>query len=319
MARGSDASAASSSAAIRVAYLITSYVLPDQVLRLARRLRAGSAGAAIVLHHDPRRGRVDAAGLDALGVLRIEPPSPVAWGEGSQLAMVLRCLRWTMRCTDADWVVLLSGQDYPIRPVAAIERSLAEARVDGFIHARPVPPPTLRSRTVDEFARRYHYRWRRARPGAARAVRAAARARPLVQVGTTPSGTWLGVPARPSPFGPDLRCHHGGDWFTLSRWAVEAIERVVCERPDVLKHFLRTLIPTEAFVHTVLANDPSLELSGDSRRFTLWDSGASRPRVLTTEDLPRLLGAPFDFARKFDETVDRAVLDALDRQVHGGA
>ncbi len=320
MSQGSGASPASSrSGGARVAYLITSYVLPDQVLRLARTLRAGSAGAAIVLHHDPRRCRVDAAALDALGVLRIEPPSLVAWGEGSQLEMVLRCLRWAMRSTDADWVVLLSGQDYPIRPVAAIERSLAEARVDGFIHARPVARPVLRSRTVGEFARRYHYHWRRIPARSERVVRAAARARPLVQVGTTPSGTWLGVPAIPSPFGPDLRCHHGGDWFTLSRRAVEAIERFVSERPDVLEHFLRTLIPTEAFVHTVLANEPGLELSGDSRRFTLWDSGAPRPRVLTVEDLPGLLVAPFDFARKFDETVDRAVLDALDRQVHGVA
>ena len=41
--------------AARVAYLITSYTLPKQVLRLARTLRRGSPEALIVLHHDDRR------------------------------------------------------------------------------------------------------------------------------------------------------------------------------------------------------------------------------------------------------------------------
>lgn len=301
----------------RVAYLITSYLLPDQVARLARTLRAGSAEAPIALHHDDRRCRIDPAGLDALGVLRIEPPSPVAWGEASQLAMVLRCLRWLLRSAAFDWVVLLSGQDYPIRPVAAIECSLAEAPVDAFIETLPVPAPSLRSRTVDEFARRYHYRWRRLPAPLAPLAGAAVRARPLVQTRDMPSGTWVGAPALSSPFGPGLTCHRGADWFTLSRKAVEAVARFADARGDVVRHYGRTLIPTESFVHTVLANDPSLRLSGDTRRFTLWDRDAPRPRILRAGDLPLLLASPCDFARKFDPGVDRAVLDALDRRVHG--
>lgn len=301
--------------ATRVAYLITSYVLPDQVLRLARTLRAGSADAPIAVHHDDRRCRIDPTGLDALGVLRIEPSSPVAWGEASQLTMVLRCLRRLLRSADFDWVVLLSGQDYPIRPVAEIERSLAEAQVDAFIETLPVEAPSLRSRTVDEFARRYHYRWRRLPATPLPIARAAARARPLVQVRSMPSGTWVGAPALSSPFGADLVCHRGADWFTISRRAVEAVDRFAHARADVLRHYGRTLIPTESFVHTVLANDRSLRLSGDTRRFTRWESGAPRPRILTSEDLPDLLDSGFDFARKFDPAVDPAVLDALDQQV----
>lgn len=299
----------------RVAYLITSYVLPDQVLRLTRALRAGSPAGAIVLHHDSRRCRVDAAALDALGVLRIEPPWRAAWGEASQLELVLRCLRWLLDSVDFDWIVLLSGQDYPIRPVAEIERSLAEADVDAFIEARSVARPALRRGRVDEFARRYHFRWQRIPEGAWRAARVAARAGPLVQVRRMPSGPWIGIRALGSPFDARMVCHRGGDWFTLSRRAVDAVDRFQRSRPDVLRHYARTLIPTESFVQTVLANDPAIRLSGDTRRFTRWEPGAARPRVIELGDLPELLASPCDFARKFDPTIDRAVLDALDDRI----
>jgi hypothetical protein len=301
----------------RVAYLVTSYKLPGQVLRLARTLRAGSAGAEIVVHHDDRRSSVDRAELRALDVRLVEPPAAAEWGEFSQLAMVLRCLRWMLEQMDFEWVVLLSGQDYPIRPVAEIERSLAGAAVDAFIEARPVKRGAAGPED-DEFARRYYCRWRRISPVAARLARIAARTH-LAHVRVMPTGSWVGVPTRRTPFGPGLVCHRGSDWFTLSRRAVEVIDRFTTDRPEVLDHYRRTLIPTESFVQTVLANDSSLELSGDYRRFMIWDPPPARgPRVLRSGDLDPIFGSDADFARKFDETMDRQVLDEIDRRVHGG-
>jgi hypothetical protein len=224
----------------RVAYLITSYTLPNQALRLARALRGGSSDALIALHHDDRRCAIDAKAMDALGVRRVEPPSPVAWGEASQLEMVLRCLRWVLERWDFSWVVLLSGQDYPIRPVREIERSLTATGVDAFIEAQPVPRAALRRQAqIDEFTLRYYYRWYRvasATPGR-RLQSAAARTRPLVAVRGMPSGTWLGVPAFQTPFKRGFACHRGSDWFTLSRRAVSTVDRVVRTRPKVLHHY----------------------------------------------------------------------------------
>jgi hypothetical protein len=103
----------------------------------------------------------------------------------------------------------------------------------------------------------------------------------------------------------------------LSRRCISAVDAFARERPDVLRHYRRTLIPTESFVQTVLANDPSLRLSGDMRRFMRWDPPpASRPRVLRGADVEPMLASGADFARKFDESVDAAVLDELDRVVH---
>ncbi|HYI80897.1 MAG TPA: beta-1,6-N-acetylglucosaminyltransferase [Thermoleophilaceae bacterium] len=303
----------------RIAYLITSYTLPEQVLRLAETLRRGSPRALIALHHDDRRCAVDVPALDVLGVRRVEPPSPVEWGEPSQLEMVLRCLEWLLERSDFDWVVLLSGQDYPIRPLVDIERALAGSGFDAFIEATRVEPPALsRLVPVDEFASRYFYRWRKLPPGApGRTLLAiAARARPLLSVRSMPSGDWVGARAFRTPFRPGFECHRGSDWFTLRRRAVDAVVALLRAKPEILDHYRQTLIPTESLVQTVLASDPALRISGDYRRFTVWRPGDARPRVLGCDDLPDMLASGADFARKFDQTVDRAVLDEIDRRVH---
>jgi hypothetical protein len=302
----------------RVAYLITSYTLPRQTLRLASVLRKAGPDATIVVHHDSRRCTVDRVRLEALGVELVEPSSAVKWGEFSQLEMVLRCLRWLLMSSDFAWLVLLSGQDYPVRPVAEIEQWLRDADVDAFIETARCDPPAFRAE-IDEFASRYHYRWRPLPATIATPVaRIAARGGPLIRSRVMTNRPWIGVRALRSPFGPQLICHRGLDWFTLSRGAVEAVNSFVDTRPEVLDFYRRTLIPTESFVHTVLANDVRMRLSSDHRRWVAFDDEhRSRPRVMRMGDLESMLASGAHFARKFDETVDRAVLDEIDGRVHG--
>ena len=216
-----------------VAYLITSYKLPHQTLRLASVLRKGSPRASIVVHHDNRRCSVDRVGLEALSVQLVEPASAAEWGEFSQLAVVLRCFRWLLTHAEFDWVILLSGQDYPVRPVAQFEQWLATAGVDACIETVHCGPPPFR-RPIDEFASRYYYRWRRL-PATIpnRFARAAATGRPLLRSRIMANRIWVGMPALRSPFGLQLICYRGLDWFTLSRRAVEAVDRFVQTRPEV--------------------------------------------------------------------------------------
>jgi hypothetical protein len=275
---------------VRVAYVVFSHQYPEQVLRLFRVLRAGSPGARLISHHD---GSLDLAGL---GVERILPPTRVSWGGSSQLAMMLRGLRFALD-GEFDWLVLLSGQDYPLRPLAAIERDFVASGVDGFVEGVVVA-----SEGDDEFTRRYFYRYRRVRPLVGRALR------PLLPTRVLPGGVLVGHRVTP----PLLPVRRGSDWLSLSRRAVQA---VVDARPEVLEHFRRTVAPTEGFPQTVLYADPGLRLSGDTRRFTRWVDGASHPEVLGVGDLSSMLASGLDFARKFDPTVDSRVLDELDRVV----
>jgi hypothetical protein len=89
---------------------------------------------------------------------------------------------------------------------------------------------------------------------------------------------------------------------------------VAAAPPALERRFMRTIVPTEAFVQTVLANRPELRLSPGNRRHLLFDRPeAPSPRVLGPADLDQALASGADFARKFE---DVAVLDEIDRRVH---
>jgi len=299
----------------RVAYLVTSHALPHQVLRLARTLRAGSPGAPVVIHHDEQRSRLDEAALRAVGgVELVRPPVAVSWGGGSQLDMLLRCFEWLVDRVEFDWMVTLSGQDYPIRPLAAIEHDLATGGYDGYVEGAPVEPPPWTRARVDEFTSRYFYRHRPIRRPGARARRAVAAARPLLVMREMPWGVLLGRRCR-VPFSRTFPCRRGSDWLSLSRHAIEAVVRAARSRPGLVRHYRRTVLPTESFPQTVLHATPGLRLSTATRRFTSWAHGSLHPDVLRLADLERIVTSGADFARKFDAGVDGAVMDELDALV----
>ena len=276
------------------AYVVASHRDPDQVLRLLRTLRAGSPDAVLLSHHNA--APLDPAQLRSLRVESV-PVRPVAWGWATQLDMLLRCLRCALR-VEFDWLFVLSGQDYPLRPLEAIERDVTG---DGYVEGIPVAPPGWTRGAADEFARRYFYRWRPVREPGRLGRRAIAAARPLVALRDMP---W-GVVAGRRCGAPSVPVRRGSDWLTLSRRAVEV---VVHERPALLDHFHHTLMPTEAYPHSVLYAEPGLRLSGDTRRYTSWPAGSLHPEVLSSVDAALASGA--DFGRKFE---DPRVLDELDR------
>lgn len=206
----------------------------------------------------------------------------------TSLIAQLRAIRAALESERPDWIVVLGGGEDPGSSATTIEASLAAADdVDAFIDAHPCMPGSGPAEPVDEFALRYHYRWSRVPAGAAPAARAlAAICGRRLEFQTTPDGAWLGAPAKRSPFArprrsgpllpqvrrnpldvtvgrppdPPLTCYRGPDRFVLSRRAAEAIAASLRERPTLAIYYRDTLYPTESYIHTVLANDPSMKL-----------------------------------------------------------
>jgi hypothetical protein len=308
--------------AARVAYHVESHTLPGQLERLVRHLVEASPDPVVVVNHDSR-STDDLTAVSRLPGVRIVR-SPGGYADFSHVRRYLQTLDWLVaESIPFDWVSNLSGQDYPLRPVADAEAELGAGQVDGYLQWFPAFDPSspwgpALGRSRYEFR---HRRLGRVGPRARdvlRATQAVNYVQPLVRVNVA-TGLSVGTRRRRTPFGPGFECYGGSLFCTLGRDAATYLQGYASERPDLVAYYESTLSPAESFIQTVLVNAGRFTFDPDCRRyFDFRRTKHNHPKVMTVDDLPRMLASGADFGRKFDCRVDPEVLDRLDALLSGG-
>ena len=284
----------------------------EQVTRLVNRLAAEPDALVFVRHGSIEAPLPATAFAELTNVHVLDIPGAVVWGDFSQVQVVLDALQAALSCgAHFDWMVLLSGQDYPSTHLPTFHRSLSLAKVDGFLDYVPAEDDRLRA----ENTTRYYFRHR---PIAARwralnrRLRHFNNLQPFVRFSTSRLGTFVGLRDR-RPFAT-MPCFRGSFWWTLSRRCLEALVAMPASRPDLIDAYRHRLHPDESFFQTVLLANPDFTFANDDLRYIRWDDTESgSPAILSSDDVPRILASGKAFARKFDTRVDPTVLDALDR------
>lgn len=276
----------------RIAYIVSAYKNLDQLARLTRRLLTDRS--VVVIHVDLKTDQLEydalANDVGTLPAVRLLPRHTCHWGGFGHVRASLKGIDALLQSgATFDHVVLLTGQDYPIKPMTEIERFFAENRGRSFIGHSPLPSPHWSPRGGLDRIEYRHIRFRSAH---------------------------LRLPGK-RPFPSGLRPHGGGAYWCLSRRSIELVHQLTNERPDIVRFFERVDIPDEIFFQTIImSSNLSETVVDDNLRYIDWSRGP-RPAVLGVDDLPALLGSTKLFARKFDVTVDPEVLDAIDRDVLG--
>lgn len=299
-----------------VVYFILSHVNVPQVLRLVGRIRRDVPESSILIHHDATGEPFDRAAVAGDPHVHVLPQS--IHGEWASYALVEIALHGIddlhARGIAYDYLVLLSGQDYPVDDLRTFEASLAAAG-DGFIQTDPNPGTLLD---------RYRFSWFRFPRALEHGVlhrilglltRLNAR-QPYLRFLSGRVGCRVGVATRTLPLGTGMELRKGTQWWALSARAIAFVRSFIAENPAFVRHYRdRTIMPDESFFHTILSRwDAGLKLVNDDRRFTKWASSSSAsPEILRASDLDEIRNSGDAFARKFDARVDAAVLDALDQ------
>lgn len=276
---------------MRIAYVILAHQLPEQLVRLVRRLNTPNA---LFLIHINRRS--DDAVLDTARAALVELDNVVFlrrhklyWGAFGHVRATIEALdELDRRSAQVDYVALMTGQDYPIKPASVIERALAESGGRSFMAYDRLP-----GGWQDGMKRFTHWHSRR--------------------IGV-PRGWHLSVPMRRRlPQG--LVPYGGSAYWWLSREAVDYVRRYVAEHPGYPRFFKRVDVPDEMFFHTIVMNSPLRDsVVNDELRHVDWTRDPL-PAIFGAGDLETLRRSPKLFARKFDATFDAEILDLIDSEL----
>jgi len=283
------------------AFVILAHQRPRQVLRLI-----DSLGDAPTFLHIDQGSRHEVFEALAWGAERREgvhllPRKRTAWAGWGIPEATLSGLS-AAHAHGARHAVVLSGQDYPLVPPAAIQDFSGRNPDTSFMPSWELPTPMWGRHGGLERVRYWHQpiRGHRFRVPIPRRL---------------PHGI--------TPFG-------GSAWSMLSRRAIEDVQRFSARRPDVVRFYRHTWIPDEMFIHTALHNSRTQShIVNENLWYMDWDEGEKHPRVLNAGDSEALLeaagqeseaGGPARaklFARKFDAAADSDILDVLDKRALG--
>lgn len=274
---------------MRVAYLVLAHRNPEQLCRLVRRL---GPDAPVFVHVDARARDSFPTRIDGCELI---PSHRCYWGRFGIVRATLSCIAALVRSgVSYDYAMLLSGQDYPIKPRDRLLAFLKGHPGAEFMEVFPLHLPnrwTTHAGSYQAMSRVAHYHlWFRSHHRSLR------------------------IPRR---FPAGLTPHGGSQWWCLSRPCLEWVHRFSEERPDVAHYFEHVFIPDESYFHTVIAASPfAANVVKDDLKLAIWDRPEPPyPAVLGLRDARLLMSSRKPFARKFDASVDATVLDFIDRRI----
>ncbi len=315
---------------MKIAFLILNHRGPAQLVRLLTTLRSQLQDSPIVVHHDVfNNNEVSRALIESIdNVHLLTSENRVTWGDFSLVDVCSWSLRWMRENIEFDWIVLLSAQDYPIKPLANLADDLAKNGTEAVIGTAPISQLPLFKRM--QLRRRYLYRYRltpaaqpkwfprRIQDVLHRITRVSILAlnnlQPLIKIYRLDGSSYrIGWRASNTPFDRSWPCWYGSQWFALSRRALNYALDYMVDHPELANYYRGTLVPDESILATIINNAPNLRVANGEVTYTRWaNSTISHPDIFQAEDFSVLAAAPQYFARKFDMDVDPNILDALD-------
>ncbi|MEO8256941.1 MAG: beta-1,6-N-acetylglucosaminyltransferase [Acidobacteriota bacterium] len=225
----------------------------------------------------------------------------VNWAGYSQLQAEVKLLRRAIE-SEADYYLLISGADYPIRPNRFLYDLLGSGRE--FISTCAVPAEHKPMSRFDSYYFDYDRRGRSLTHYGLRFAEAVGRA------------AWK---KKTIPF----QLYAGSSWFALTRAAVRHVLATLENDPRYDEFFRTSLSPDEAVFQTILANSRFKDSITHNLTYTDWSTNPA-PAILTEKHIElfqkqvtfrSVYGEyqPF-FARKFDVR-NTGILDLVDREL----
>ena len=309
---------------MKVLYFIQTHKNPEQIYRLVQTIKKSSPGSYILVSHNFTSSKLDVTPIKKL------PEVEVISGKGgrgdfSLIQGYLDAVDWLFsHNTEFDWLINITGQDYPTQPLARMENFLAETNYDGFLeHFELLSDSEHNPWGSREGCDRYLYEYCRLCESLSLRQRALVKLprmvinniQHFVRINSS-YGLMVGVRTTSSPFNHKFSCYAGSYFHTLSKKCVKYLHNFSKQNPELISFYKKTCLPDESLIQTILVNSRFFNFCNDNKRYIDWTGTRhGHPRILTDRDYPALVKDKIHFARKFDISQDRKILDMLDARI----
>ncbi|MBD2778356.1 N-acetylglucosaminyltransferase [Iningainema sp. BLCCT55] len=308
---------------MRVCYLIQTYKNPEQIYKLVKVIKKSSPNSYVLISHNYNGCILDQTPIQNLTDVSIIE-NKIKLRDFSITQAYLDAINWLFyHQIQFDWLVNLSGQDYPTQPLPKIEKFLANTRYDGFIQYFDVLSPQS-PWSVKVGCDRYFYQYKSLLPKDLPIeqklilnplVWLLNRYQPFFRINTS-SAIMFGSKSNWTPFNENFVCYGGSYFTTLSRKCVTYLHILAQTSPSLVNYYKKTLLPDESFVQTALVNNKRFKLCNDNYRYIdFQNSRHGHPQILSCKDYSSLQKENIHFARKFDLSKDQRILELLDERI----
>lgn len=286
---------------MRHAIVILAHKNLSHVLRLVRYFEQDCN----VLVHIDKKVKVDDDFLEELNSLPqvtfVSQQFDVNWGGSSILECELWLLRQALYKTDSEYFHIISGQDYPVRPIDFFLNFFDSNKGVNFMQFVHLPHKGWDNCTFRRFQYFYPYDYASDKVNPRRWV--------LEQVKKQQEkGQKRSIPDEFD------HLYGGSQWISITRESVRVLLNYTDEKPSLYNRMWMTFAPEESYITTVLVNSIDKEkIKNSNHRYIRWkNENGNRPANLGVEHFFYLLESEYLFARKIEYPISEQLLDIID-------
>jgi len=107
----------------------------------------------------------------------------------------------------------------------------------------------------------------------------------------------------------------GSNWTNFTHNCVKKIFEYLEKDKQYIPRYKWTSCADEIFYQTIITNIEGLKIENNCLRYVDWQSGPEYPKTLRSEDYAKIILANALFARKFDEEVDKDIIDKIYQKI----
>jgi hypothetical protein len=280
---------------MKIAHLILTHKNPAQLGRLLKAL--DHPDFDFYIHLDRKTDIAPFLFLtEKKNVFMIRSRAKVYWAGFGTIQATLNGFREILEAGTYDYINVISGQDFPLKPASYIHRFFADRQGKEFITCESIDGSwSIAASRVRKYPL---INWRI--PGKYRLEALVNKLLP------------------PRKFPLDHQLVGRANWFTLTPAAIRYSMNFLQTHPEVIRFYRYCWGADEFIFSTILYNSPFREQIVDNQVYVDWTGQTEgHPRILRTLDFPALKASGKLFARKFEMDTDPGIFNLLEEWIAG--